>query len=90
MGAWEAVSKQDMVYPCDRKEVAMKRLTEPIGILFLMIAFALAAGRTSSGNLTGVVLDSKGTVISNAIVLVHWDTDGSQGGAADAPADLRM
>jgi Carboxypeptidase regulatory-like domain len=71
-------------------EVAMKRLHEPIGMLFLMIAFALAAARTSNGKLAGVVRDSEGAVISNAIVLVHWDTDGSQGAPGNAPDDRRF
>ncbi len=68
----------------------MKRFTEPIAMLFLMIAVVLAADRTSGGKLAGVVRDSEGAVISNAIVLVHWDTDGSQGAAGAAPDDRRL
>jgi len=78
-----------MLYLCDVREVEIKGLTGLIGMVFMMIAFALA-GRTSGGKLIGVVRDSEGAVISNAIVLVHWDTDGSQGARTDAPDDRRL
>lgn len=68
----------------------MMRLTGTIGVLFLMIAIALAADRNPGGKLAGVVRDSEGAVISNAIVLVHWDTDGSQGASGTTPDDRRL
>jgi Carboxypeptidase regulatory-like domain len=68
----------------------MKGLTGLLSVVFAMATLVLAGDRASSGKLTGVVRDSEGAVISNAIVLVHWDNDGSQGGRSDAPDDLRF
>jgi hypothetical protein len=79
-----------MLYLCGVREVEMKGLSGLIGMVFVMIAFALAGDRTSAGKLTGAIRDSEGAVISNAIVLVHWDTDGSQGAPGNAPDDCRL
>jgi hypothetical protein len=80
-----------MVYACGVMEVAMRPLARLLCVMiFAMATFVLAGNTISSGKLTGVVRDSEGAVISNAIVLVHWDTDGSQGGRSGAPDDLRL
>ena len=59
-------------------------------VILGMAAFVMAGNSVPSGKLTGVVRDAEGAVISNAIVLVHWDNDGSQGGRSDAPDDIHL
>jgi hypothetical protein len=68
----------------------MRCLTGLLSVIFTMAAFVLAGNTSYTGKLAGVVRDSEGAVISNAIVLVHWDNDGSQGRQSDAPDDLRL
>jgi len=53
------------------------------------LLFWLEIGRLTE-SLAGVVRDSEGAAMSNAIVLVHWDNDGSQGGRSNAPDDLHL
>jgi hypothetical protein len=68
----------------------MKGLSGLLITVFAMAVLVLAGEPTSGGKLTGVARDSEGAVISNAIVLVHWDTDGSQGARGGAHDDLQL
>jgi Carboxypeptidase regulatory-like domain len=68
----------------------MKPLRAILCAVVAMASFVLGAELSSSGTLAGAVLDSEGAVISDATVLVHWDTDGSQGRRRDGPPDLHL
>ena len=50
--------------------------------MFLFCVSFLAAAQRQSG-LTGEIVDSEGAAITNARVLVHWDSAGSTVGLSD-------
>jgi hypothetical protein len=68
----------------------------PLVFAFLIALLSISLPATDSvpvGRLAGVVADSEGAVISNAIVLVHWagqGADAARGSPAGLSEDLRL
>ncbi len=54
-----------------------------IGVVFLLCVSLLAAAAQRQSGITGEIVDPEGAAITNARVLVHWDSAGSTVGLSD-------
>jgi hypothetical protein len=64
-----------------------------VTLVALVFPILLASDSASTGRLAGVVTDSEGAVIANAIVLVHWAGHGADAARGAPPGlgdDLRL
>jgi hypothetical protein len=64
-----------------------------VALVALLSVSISAADSTPAGRLAGVVTDSEGAAISNAVVVVHWDTHGADAVRGSVPGlteDLRL